>query len=346
VKERIRIPKPRCAKKDRSVQSVAPTRIDLAGGTIDIWPLYLFHDRALTVNVAIDLFASVRVEKRKGSRIKIISRDQKVSFDTDASFSNLEKTSLEFLARIAKFYQPKGGLTITSECESPAGAGLGGSSALGIAMSFALNTFFGRRFTNMYQLHAIKNIETRILGVPTGEQDYYSALLGGLNAISYGVAGTKVKRLPSDLKRLQSRLVLCYTGKERQSGLSNWDMVKRHIDGQARVRKAMEGICSAADSMMHALQKNDFDTAGEILNKEWQNRKKLSPKVSSRKIERLIREASTAGAIGGKVCGAGGGGCLIFITEEGKRNKVERILRKEGGKILKFHICSEGVRIY
>ncbi len=345
LSKKKRTPKPKRVKKLRTVQAFAPTRIDLAGGTIDIWPLYLFHDKPLTVNVAIDLFARVKVEKTNSSRIKIISKDQKIFFETDPGFSNLEKSPLEFLARITKFYQPKQGLTITSECQSPAGAGLGGSSALGMAMSSALNSFFNRRFTRRMQLHVIKNIETRILGVPTGEQDYYSAIYGGLNAISYGFDGTKVKRLRSDLKRLQSRLILCYTGKQRQSGLSNWDMVKRYIDGQSRVRKAMEGICMAADSMIQALQKNDFDAAGEILNEEWQNRKMLSQKVSNKRIESLIQRASKVGAIGGKVCGAGGGGCLVFITEEDKRNKVERVLRKEGGTIVKFHICTEGVRI-
>ncbi len=346
MRQRKRIPRLKGVKKNHAVLAIAPTRIDLAGGTIDIWPLYLFHDKALTVNVAIDLFARVRVEKRRDSKLAIISKDQKVSFETDLTFFNLEGTPLEFLARIAKFYKPREGLTITSECSSPAGAGLGGSSALGVAMSSALNSYFNRGFTNRYQLKAVKNIETRILGVPTGEQDYYSALLGGLNAIYYEIGGTRVRSLSIDLQQLHSRLVLCYTGKERQSGLSNWDMVKRYIDGHTRVRKAMKGICIAAEAMVQALQKGDFGAAGEILNEEWQNRKKLSPKVSSRKIEKLILEAGKAGAIGAKVCGAGGGGCLVFITEEGRKRNVERRLKKEGGKILKFSICSEGIRIY
>lgn len=333
-------------KKYPAVEATAPTRIDLAGGTVDIWPLYLFHDNAMTVNAAIDLFAKVRIEGRKDKKLKFTSIDQKLSFETDLTFKGIEKTPLELMARIAKFYAPQQGLNIISNCTSPAGAGLGGSSALAVAMSSALNFFLRRKFSKKFQIYAIKNIETRILGVPTGEQDYYSAFLGGINALSYGISGTVVKRLRINVKRLESRLVLCYTGKERASGVSNWDIVKRYIDGSAQMKRAMNGICQAAESMASALQRQDFDAAGEMLHEEWVNRKKLSPKVSHRRIEKLMKEARLGGAIGGKVCGAGGGGCIIFITKEGKRKDVEHLLMESGGRVLKFQICSEGIRSY
>ncbi len=329
-----------------AVEAIAPTRIDLAGGTVDIWPLYLFHDNAMTVNVAIDLFAKVKVRARNDKKIKFLSKDQQVSFETDLSFRGLERTPLEFLVRIAKFYAPEQGLTIFSNSSSPAGAGLGGSSALAVALSSAFNSYLKRKFSRRSQIFAIKNIETRILRVPTGEQDYYSAFLGGINALCYGISGTLVKRLLVNVKELESRLILCFTGKERSSSLSNWDMVKRYLDGSAKAKNAMNQICNAAESMAHTLQKQDFDTAGEILNEEWENRKRLSPKVTNEKIDKFMKVASSAGVIGGKVCGAGGGGCIVFLSEKGKKKDVEQKLSEAGGKILKFKICSKGVKSY
>lgn len=326
-----------------ALETCAPTRIDLSGGTIDIWPLYLFHHNPMTINVAINLFARVWMMGRKDKRVSFISKDQKRSFETDVSFQGIRKTPLELMVRIARFYSPKQGLTIVTQCDSPSGAGLGGSSALAVAMSSGLSTFLGRKLSRIYQIQIIKNIETAILKVPTGDQDYYPAFFGGINVLHYGVEGTARERLPINGKELESRLVLCFTGKERSSAARNWDMVKRYLDGHPEVRRAMARICQITEEMVEALRQENFDRAGQLLHQEWKNRKKLSPKVSNKKIEDLMQEAQMGGAIGGKVCGAGGGGCLVFICRDGKKKEVENHLIKAGGKILPFQICFQGV---
>jgi len=327
----------------KTVAAKAPARIDLAGGTVDIWPLYLFHENAMTINVAIDTFAAVRISRRSDGRVVITSRDRGLTFATGLDFRSLEGSPLEFIARIVKYYEPDSGLSVTTDCSAPAGAGLGGSSTLAVALSSALNLLLGRRFSRRFQLDVIRNIETRILGVPTGCQDYYPALYGGLNALSYGYAGTSRQRLGHDLKKLGSRLVLCYTGKERQSGVSNWDMVKRYLDGNMTVRKAMTGICVAAERMKRAFEENDLEAAACALNDEWENRKMLSPKVTNDKIEGLMKAARASGALAGKVCGAGGGGCIVFFVKAGMKENVGQALSKAGGQILHFKTCSHGV---
>ncbi|MEW5806680.1 MAG: hypothetical protein AB1756_04955 [Acidobacteriota bacterium] len=332
-------------KGEMGVEVCAPARIDLAGGTIDIWPLYLFHDNAMTVNVAIDMFATVRIKKKRDRRIKIVSRDRGAVFETGLGFRGLRKTPVEFIARIVKFYEPGCGLDVTTDCSSPAGAGLGGSSALAIAVSYSLNHLLHRGFSKMFQLNAVRNIETRILGVPTGVQDYYPALFGGLNVLQYGVSGTKVERINIDPKKFASRLVLCYTGKERSSGVSNWDMVKRYLDGHRDVRKAMGEICAASGWLREAIMKENFESAGEAMLYEWKNRKRLSVKVTNSKIERLMKVALASGATGGKVCGAGGGGCLVFMVREGMKRSVEKALSQGGGRILDFSVSPHGVSI-
>ncbi len=327
------------------IMARAPARIDLAGGTVDIWPLYLFHDNAMTVNVAIDTFATVQIAERMDEKVIINSRDRHIRFRTDLRFEGLERNPVEFIARIVKFYEPESGLDVVTDCAAPAGAGLGGSSALAVVLSCALNLLLQRKYSKEYQVSILHNIESRILGVPTGVQDYYPALYGGLNALSYGYSGTSIEKLPFNLKKLQTRLVLCYTGKERQSGVSNWDMVKRYLDGNRRVRKAMGKICNATERVRDGFKKGDLAAVGEAMRSEWENRKKLSPKVTNAKIERLMTAAQRAGAIAGKVCGAGGGGCIVFAVKEGKKSAVERALANAGSTILDFTISRNGFSI-
>ena len=119
------------------IESKAPTRVDLAGGTLDIWPLYLFHPGAVTVNAAISLYASCTIETHAAgnNRIKLVSRDIKRE-ESFASFKALVKAKrykLPLLAEILKFFQPPGGFTLTTDSEAPAGAGIGGSSAMAVA---------------------------------------------------------------------------------------------------------------------------------------------------------------------------------------------------------------------
>src|SRR5260370_11108436 len=127
------------------IESKAPTRVDFAGGTLDIWPLYLFHPGAVTVNAAISLYASCVIETHPGgdNRIKLVSRDIKCeeSFSSFAALVNAKRYRLPLLAAITKFFQPQGGFTLTTDSEAPAGAGIGGSSALAAAICAALYPF-------------------------------------------------------------------------------------------------------------------------------------------------------------------------------------------------------------
>src|SRR5256885_14317349 len=120
------------------IESKAPTRVDFAGGTLDIWPLYLFHPGAVTVNAAISLYASCVIETLAtgDKRIKLVSRDVKreESFASFAALVDAKRYRLPLLAEITKFFQPRGGFTLTTDSEAPAGAGIGGSRAIAVAL--------------------------------------------------------------------------------------------------------------------------------------------------------------------------------------------------------------------
>ncbi len=342
------------------VEARAPTRIDLAGGTVDLWPLYLLHERPLTVNAAIDLYAVARVEPRRDGGIEVISKDRGAR-GRWASVEELVRglaqapVDLEFPMRLAAHFlgagRPAGagerGLacSITTECQAPAGSGLGGSSTLGIALASALNRFAGRGLDGEALLATTRAIETQVLRIPTGEQDYHPALRGGVLALHYTVEGTRVERLPVDLHELRERTVLVYTGQSRSSGISNWDMLKRHLDGDRRVRQALGKVIGATHAMRTTLLASDWDGAGAALAEEWEARKQLSATVTTEAIDRLIQEGRTEGALAGKVCGAGGGGCLVLWARAGRREAIEKRMVALGAQALDFRYTSGGVEV-
>ena len=325
------------------IESKAPTRIDLAGGTIDIWPLYLFHHGAVTINAAINLYATVKLTPRDDKKIIIESKDQGKRVNV-ASINKLNAAKgLELITELIRFYSPKQGFHLITDCAAPAGSGIGGSSSLNIALNSTLNRFTDNRYSKKEILTIAKNIEARVIGVPTGEQDYYPALFGGVNIIRLEDKGVTRERININIKELERRLILCFTGEPRASGTNNWQIMKKHIDGDKALYQKMESIKQTALKMGEALTKNRFDIAGQLLNEEWDNRKKLSKNVTTLKIEKIIKSAFQKGATAAKVCGAGGGGCLVLFVPPAKKKVVEKIIQLHRCKILPFNITPNGL---
>jgi D-glycero-alpha-D-manno-heptose-7-phosphate kinase len=299
------------------IEASAPTRVDLAGGTIDIWPLYLFHRRAVTVNFAIDLLARCRLIKRDDRRILLKSQDTKEEIEFEDLNSLRSSSKLRLLAKLVDFFSPENGLELVTDCTSPAGAGLAGSSALNIAICGALNCFTGAGYGLDDLIRIAKNVEAQVIGVPTGDQDYYPAAYGGLQALHLTAGGIIREEVSVDLDRLAERLILIYSGVPRDSGINNWRVMKRHIDGDEDVFQAFEGILVGANDMLSALRSGNLDSIGEALELEWSHRRTLSEGIATSQINRLISKARSFGAGSGKVCGAGGGGCLLCRKESG-----------------------------
>jgi D-glycero-alpha-D-manno-heptose-7-phosphate kinase len=325
------------------LESSAPTRIDLAGGTIDIWPLYLFHDGATTVNAAISLRAHTRIEPFAGGvLLRSIDTNREVQARTWQELA--DDGRLPLLTFLARHYQLEDAALITRG-ESPAGAGIAGSSALTIAACGALARWTHRSSDPEDLLNVAMNVECQTIRVPTGVQDYRPALYGGIAAIELGVSGIQRVGLDVDVHALEQRLVLAYTGQPRHSGTNNWEIIKRHIDGDRGVFDCFERIRDTAVAMRHALERSDWDDVGRQIAAEWQNRKRLAPGVTTPEIDDLMRRASSAGATAAKVCGAGGGGCLFCYGPPDRRNAIAAALQAGGARLLDFHIETEGLRV-
>ena len=328
------------------IETSAPTRVDLAGGTIDIWPLYLFHPGAATVNFATSLRAHCRIETRDDGRIVLESRDRKVAFETElAALEDLiREERLELISKLVHFFKPTTGFHLTANSEAPAGAGMGGSSALAIACIGALNRLVGNRYDERRFVTIAANIETTVIRVPAGFQDYYSALYGAASCVHFGPAGIEREALKIDEAKLENRIAICYTGEPRLSGTNNWDIFKRHIDGDPELFELFDGIRDSALSMRQALLADDWTQVSKTMRAAYPNRKRLAPGVTTPQMEHLVEKALANGAEAAKICGAGGGGCIAFLCAEGRKADVERALNGENGaEIIDWKFSREGL---
>ena len=327
------------------IESSAPTRIDLAGGTLDIWPLYLFHDGAQTLNAAISLRAHCSITPRSDHRIVIISDDTGRRVEVE-HWSELRDNNhdLELLGRLLHHFQGHG-LELRTRSESPVGAGIAGSSALNIAICGALAAWTERPLTDEQMLQLAMNVEAQVIDVPTGVQDYRPALYGGVNAVELGVAGVRRVALPVEASELSRRIVLAYTGASRNSGINNWEVTKRHIDGDTDVQRRFAHIRDVAIAMRAALECGDWPEVGRRVAEEWENRKGLAPGVTTPAIDGMLEAAREAGAWSGKVCGAGGGGCLFCIGPPENVPAIARAIQNAGARVLDFKVEEEGLRV-
>jgi D-glycero-alpha-D-manno-heptose-7-phosphate kinase len=326
------------------IESSAPTRIDLAGGTLDIWPLYLFHDGAQTLNAAISLRARCSIRPRADKRIAIFSEDTGTRVEADHWADLRDNHDLKLLGRLLHYFQAEG-LELRTRSESPVGAGIAGSSALNIAVCGALAAWCERAIPDELLLQIAQNVEAQVIDVPTGVQDYRPALYGGISAIELNVDG--IRRIPLGVEplELQKRIVLAYTNASRNSGINNWEMTKRHIDGDREVQSRFARIRDVAVAMRASLERQDWPTVGQHVADEWENRKRLAPGVSTPGIDAMLDAAKAAGAWGGKVCGAGGGGCLFCIGEPDRAPAIRDALAAHGARLLDYRIETEGLRI-
>jgi D-glycero-alpha-D-manno-heptose-7-phosphate kinase len=325
----------------------APCRVDLAGGTLDLWPLYLFHPGAVTVNFAVNVLTRCRITRLTDRKIKLKSIDTKAE-EEFSSFEQLcaaRKFRHPLAGHLARFFAPEGGFEIETNSESPAGAGISGSSALMIATTAALAKYTGCKLDREQIRVIAQNVEAQLIKVPTGCQDYYPALYGGVSAIHLdpdGIHHTAVRVAAEELDR---RFVLVYTGAPRKSGINNWEVFKAHINGDKKIFRNFERIGEIARAMHHALSLADWKQVAKLLREEWKLRKTNAPRISTPTIEKLVAVAMRQGALAAKVCGAGGGGCVVFLTEPENRDHVSAALRSYGGQVLPAKVAQDGLTV-
>lgn len=349
------------------IKSRSPTRIDLAGGTLDLWPLYLFLKNPLTINIAIDLFAEVTLIEEPGNgKIVFRSEDQNIesSLSWDRLCLNSTHPALELHTRLLRHFQeekiksgnfkPEVNFSLITRAKSPSGAGLGGSSSLNIALTGALATWargsIDPEKDGAGLIRIARDIETQVIQVPAGLQDYYGALFGGLQSLHWGAGSHAHEKLPaSRMAELEKRILLFYSGQSRNSGINNWALYKNFIDGVGQARQSFEEITLATHLLHSALKSGDWQEVRTAIDSEWAVRKTLAPGICTDQMDTAFTIAKEeAPQVTGKVCGAGGGGCFFLFLPDPDEDLCKRLqtkLLEIGIQPLPFGAVSQGLKI-
>ncbi|MCD4783246.1 MAG: hypothetical protein K8T10_05360 [Candidatus Eremiobacteraeota bacterium] len=328
------------------VKTKTPTRIDFAGGTLDLYPLYLFMDGGITVNAGLNLYSNVSIETGDDNKINIESID----LDARISYKNIDDMTLEgttgFIERAVKSYCPSTGINVKTRNTAPKGSGLGASSSLLMALSSALVKLAGDEIDIREIIERGAAIEAAHLGIPTGKQDYYAAMLGGIHILHFDEKGCYPEEItvgPEFKKEIQRSLIVTFTGISHFSGTNNWDMIKKAIDRTGETFDRMLEIKEIAKQTGEAIKKHDLEKIGVLIGNEWECRKRLAPGISNFFIDTAIENARQAGAWGSKLCGAGGGGCMITLTPPEKKKDVMEALLESGIDLLDADLDFNGL---
>jgi D-glycero-alpha-D-manno-heptose-7-phosphate kinase len=317
-------------------------RVDLAGGTLDIWPLGVLHPSSRTVNVAIDLAVEVELAASADSYV-VIQGESKVAAGSADELVVSDESALVGLIASELELPP---VEIRIRSASPRGGGLGASSALAVALIAAGENYLGRPDSSAAKRSALaRDLEARLMGLPTGKQDHYPALLGGVLEIEHRAGGERVRRLDVDLDLLAGSLVVAYTGHSHFSAGNNWRVVRRRLDGDPETIELFDGLRDVTVELPAVLEAGDLEAAGRLMSREWSCRRRLAEGVSTPVVESLMEKGLAAGAWGGKVCGAGGGGCIALLVPPERRGGVVETLQAAGAEVLTTRPTNEALRV-
>lgn len=329
----------------------APSRIDLAGGTLDIYPLYLFLNGGLTINMAIDLYSETVLTPRSDEQIILKSKDLNVV----EAFNSISELSvnheLEAAARVVNYFAPNGGLEVTTNSLVPRGSGLGGSSSVIVSLIAALAQYtYNWPLREEYLISLSRDIEASMLGIPVGTQDYEAALHGGINALKFDMRRRKREQINIShnfLNLLETQIVLCFTGVSRFSGRSNWEIFRNLVDGDTKTRDLLRNSKNIAAKILDALQEDDFPGFAQAIKQEAQIREQLYGNTNIKAVKSVIEICQANGVTAYKPCGAGGGGCYILMASSSKQAELlKENLTKSSFVELPFKIDREGLKVY
>lgn len=331
----------------KKIQVKAPTRVDLAGGTLDLWPLYCFLTKPYTINLAIDIYTRCEIEERNDK--KILVSIPNLNFEKEylnlAQALEANDEAVSILRPHFQYWKPEKGFRIQTQSDSPIGGGLGGSSSLTISIIHAFATWLEKKFSPAAAVKLASNLEAQLLRTPTGTQDYYPPIHGGLLALQYDVDDCHIEKLPFPGQIFEDQFLLVYTGQPHHSGMNNWQVLKDIIDGNKNTFQILQNLEQVSLEMQHELKNKNWQALPQLFSREYENRTALSSAFTSDKIRELNALALKSGAMAVKICGAGGGGCVLVWAEKGKKQTLAQSLQKQGFQVLTSKPVEHGIEI-
>ena len=238
------------------------------------------------------------------------------------------------------------GITVSYRSDLPSGCGLGTSSSLNVVWLSLIKSQISSAEDRKVIASLAYDLEA-ILGILGGKQDQYASALGGFNFMSFGdkVEVEQITIAPETVAEMEERLVLSYTGRPRLSGNIHEHVWGAYRAGVPETVNALYNLRNVAIRVRTVLEDGDLIEFAELLNQNWKHQKQLDASVTNEQIDELFDEAFKSGAIGGKACGAGGGGCVLFMVEPNRRRDVEQVVERLGSRVIPFKFEFEGLQV-
>lgn len=332
------------------IRAKAPLRISFAGGGTDV-PPYPEKEGGCVLSATINKYAYGTSRPRRDGQIKIESVDFGISINYNVDKELVYDGRLDLVkAAIKKLGgQESTGFDLFLHSDAPPGTGLGSSSAMMVALVGLLKEFKNMPLTDYEIAHLAYVIERKELGIKGGLQDQYAATFGGFNFIEFlkdRVIVNPLRISREVINELEHNLLLCYTGGTRLSARIIEDQVGRYEREEEATLQALRQLKEITIEMKNALLQTQLSRFGELLHYAWENKKKLSKKITNPKIEEMYEEARKDGALGGKITGAGGGGYLLLYCPFEKKHKVAERLKEMGGIVTDFAFEPYGLQTW
>ena len=341
------------AVADKIIRARAPLRLGLAGGGTDVSPFSDEHG-GYVLNATIDLYAQCVIEPRADGKVVFVAADIEEVVDysepgvaSDCEPLRLHKGIYDRVVRQFNGGQPLS-IKLTTFADAPPGSGLGTSSTLVVCMLQAYSELLQLSLGEYELAHLAFEIERIDLGLAGGKQDQYAAAFGGFNFIEFG-ANDKVLVNPLRVKdwvirELEASTVLYYTGQSRDSA----QIIQRQIDntnsGVTEAIEAMLAVKRDAVAMKEAILRGEFHRYAQILGRSWLAKKQMATGISNPEIDAVFNHAIKAGALAGKISGAGGGGFMMFFVPPERKMDLIRELALFPGRVMNFHFTSDGAQ--
>ena len=302
----------------------------------------MLHPGSVTVNAAIPVMVRMDVDlgAPEGEVWHATGNADWTRLDTSVATTDLS-------AAVAFAVRPKGGVRVRVHSQASLGSGLGGSSAYAVALARGILGALGEKMEDVRLVLLARDLEARILTVPTGLQDHWPAVLGGVLAIHHEPGGERVERLAVDPDWVSERLTVFDTGITHHSGMVNWQVIRRRLDRDSETTEALEAIAEAARSCRIELVNGDEGGVGEAIGAEWNARKRLAPEVCPPELEAIVDAGLAVGASAVKACGAGGGGSVLVWHPPAARRAIATALATAApkGRVVATGISMVGCRV-
>ncbi len=331
------------------IRSKAPLRLSFAGGGTDVSP-YSDTKGGAVLNATINKYAYTTLVTRSDDVMNIRSLDYDIVADFKVNQKLVFNGEMDLAKGVIKrMHRNRGGFDLYTHCDAPPGSGLGSSSTMVVALIGAFREWQMIPLGEYETAFLAYEVERKEVGVKGGKQDQYAAVFGGFNFMEFEGEQAIINPLrikPEIINELQYNMLLCYTGGTRLSARIIDSQVRNFVTGKEETIQAMDLLKKNAVDMKKALLTGRLGEFGELLAFGWEQKKKMSDRISNEAIDEMYEEAKKAGAVGGKITGAGGGGFLMLYCRFDRKHKVAERMEQLGGEIVDFQFEEKGLQTW